>query len=210
MGSGEGHGERTAPRWRKTPMTNVRLFAAVPFVLALVACSAPDPGGPVRPYSSGHSSGSGSGSGASSGSGSGATGGGGGGVGVGGGGSGSGSNDYDAGAVPGSTDYDAGHTPPPSGSDGGGGGGADTGTSTPPTGPLGSCGNPLCGTSLAQCGCRATDSANNTVELGCESGGQCGCFINGQFTAGTASDENGACGLTSSVKARFLSDCTCQ
>lgn len=186
-------------------MMNARLFAALSSVLAIAACSAPDPGGPVRPYSPGHSSGPGSGVGTGTGSNGGATG-----VtsGSGSGGGGSGGVDYDAGPVPGSTDYDSGASAPPSsGKDGGSG--ADAGTNTPPSGALGSCGNPLCGTTLSQCGCRATDSAHNTIELGCQAGGQCGCFSNGQLV-GAASDENGTCGASSAVRARFLSDCACQ
>ena len=184
-------------------MMNARRFAALSSVLAIVACSAPDPGGPVRSYSPGHSSGSGSGSGAGAGTGSNGNGTGGTG---GSGGGGGGGVDYDAGPVPGSTDYDSGAGNPPSSSKDGG---SDAGTNTPPNGPLGSCGNPLCGTTLSQCGCRATDSANNTIELGCQAGGQCGCFSNGQLV-GAASDENGTCGTKSAVKARFLSDCPCQ
>ena len=188
-------------------MINARLFAALSSALAIVACSAPDPGGPARQYSPGHSSGSGSGSGAGAGAGTGSNGSGTGGSG-GSGGGGGGGVDYDAGPVPGSKDYDSGASnPPSSGKDGGSG--ADAGTNTPPSGALGSCGNPLCGTTLSQCGCRATDSANNTIELGCQAGGQCGCFSNGQLV-GAASDENGTCGTTSAVKARFLSDCACQ
>ena len=192
-------------------MMNLRLLAALPFVFAIVApaCSAPDPGGPARAYNAGRSSGSGNGSGgAGGGSGGGSSGPTGGGV-AGGGGGGA-SNDYDASPVPGATDYDSGA--PATRNDGGGGGtgtggGKDAGSGN--SGTLGSCGNPICGTDLNQCGCRATDSANNTIEIGCQAGGQCGCFQNGNFVNGTASAENDACQSNADVKDRFLSDCTC-
>ena len=188
----------------KDAMITLRFLAALPFVFAIVApaCSAPDPAGPARAYA-GHSSGSGSGAGSGAGGGgggAGATGGGGGH----GGGSGGG-NDYDAGPVPGATDYDSG-TPSPGKDAGSAGAGKDAGTGS---GTLGSCGNPICGTDLNQCGCRATDSANNTIEIGCQAGGQCGCFQNGNFVQGTANAENGACQSNADVKQRFLSDCLC-
>jgi len=81
---------------------------------------------------------------------------------------------------------------------------------TPPSkGPLGSCTNPVCGTDLNECGCQATDSSGNTVQMGCQAGGQCICLVN-QNPVGNAFDENGACGAQASTVEQFLTDCTCQ
>jgi hypothetical protein len=82
-------------------------------------------------------------------------------------------------------------------------------TTPPAQGPLGSCGNPVCGTDLDECGCQATDSNGNTVQMGCQAGGQCICLVN-QNPVGNAFDENGACGAQSSTVQQFLADCTCQ
>jgi hypothetical protein len=76
-------------------------------------------------------------------------------------------------------------------------------------GPLGSCTNPICGTDLNECGCQATDSAGNTVQLGCQAGGDCVCLVN-QQTDGQPFPENGACNDPPSTVAQFLTNCTCQ
>jgi hypothetical protein len=114
-------------------------------------------------------------------------------------GSGSGGGSADAGGPQG---YDAGG--PGFFIDSGG-----TGATPTPSGPLGSCGNPLCGTDLTECGCQATDSAGNTVQLGCQAGGQCICLINNNANDAPF-DENGACNAQASTVAAFLANCTCQ
>ena len=115
------------------------------------------------------------------------------------------------GASSGGLTVDAGGTSPV---DSGTGGLPDTGAPTqggnpPAQGPLGSCTNPACGTDSTECGCQATDSAGNTVQLGCESGGQCGCFVNGNLYT-DAFDENGACNDPASTQQQFLAYCSCQ
>ncbi len=76
-----------------------------------------------------------------------------------------------------------------------------------PTGPLGSCSNPACGTDGNECGCQATDSQGNNVQLGCQAGGQCACFVNGNQDT-NAFDENGACGSQSTAERQlFLQYC---
>lgn len=74
-------------------------------------------------------------------------------------------------------------------------------------GPLGSCGNPACGSDGNECGCQATDSQGNTVQLGCQAGGECACFVNG-YQATNAFDENGACGNQQATAQQFLQNCT--
>jgi hypothetical protein len=111
---------------------------------------------------------------------------------------------------------DAGAPPLP---EAGGGSGytidSGTGGITPEAGPpptqgaLGTCGNPLCGTDTNECGCQATDSAGNTVQMGCQAGGECVCLVNQQETDNPF-DENGACGDQTSTAAQFISNCTCQ
>ena len=86
-------------------------------------------------------------------------------------------------------------------------GGYDAGV-PPATGPLGSCGNPAGATDLSECGCTATDSAGNTVQLGCQAGGQCGCFVNQQLHDNPF-DENGACATEPATAQQFLQYCTC-
>jgi hypothetical protein len=86
--------------------------------------------------------------------------------------------------------------------------GTGTGTGTAPSGPPGSCTNPLCGTDGAECGCTATDSEGNTVQLGCQAGGECGCFVNQQLDDNPF-DENGACSVPSSAQQQFLQNCAC-
>jgi hypothetical protein len=88
-------------------------------------------------------------------------------------------------------------------------GGTGSGGNPQPTGPLGSCTNPACGTEINDCGCQATDSAGNTVQLGCQAGGQCGCFVNGNLDS-QPFDENGTCNDQPSVVTAFLTNCTCQ
>ncbi|HEY8040117.1 MAG TPA: hypothetical protein VIF15_10005 [Polyangiaceae bacterium] len=191
--------------------TSIRRFLAVPVAasgLALaVACSNPgaallpatdgwgpsggvvsggghDAGSTSTPPPSPTGGGSGSGGGAGSGSG---------------GGTGTGQMD----ASPGSPD--SGGTVPV----------LDSGTGTkdasppPAKGPLGSCTNPMCGTDTTQCGCTATDSQGNTVQLGCQAGGDCACFVN-QQQVDNAFPENGACADTPSTQQQFLTSCTCQ
>jgi hypothetical protein len=82
-------------------------------------------------------------------------------------------------------------------------------TTPPAQGPLGSCGNPACGTDLNECGCQATDSAGNQVQLGCQAGGQCVCVVNGNVDT-QPFDENGACADPASTAAQFLTNCSCQ
>ncbi len=116
--------------------------------------------------------------------------------------------------------WDGGASNPGQGSgSGAGNGGDDSGVptggdaappTTPPTqGALGTCGNPLCGTDLNEGGCQATDSSGNTVQMGCQAGGECICLVN-QNPVGNAFDENGACGTQASTAAQFLASCTCQ
>jgi hypothetical protein len=92
--------------------------------------------------------------------------------------------------------------------DTGTGGAHDSGVPAAPTGPLGSCGNPACGTDLTECGCTATDSAGNTVQLGCQAGGQCICVTN-QQPQDNPFNENGACTDAPSTAQQFLQFCTC-
>jgi hypothetical protein len=103
---------------------------------------------------------------------------------------------------------------------------ADTGTSTvvdsgpgyfidtstggqTPSGPLGSCTNPACATDGNECGCQATDSQGNTVQLGCQAGGECVCVLNGNVDDNPFS-ENGACNTSQTTAQQFLQYCTCQ
>lgn len=75
------------------------------------------------------------------------------------------------------------------------------------SGPLGSCTNPACGTDGNECGCQATDAQGNTVQLGCQAGGQCACFVNGN-QATNAFDENGACSSQQTAEQQlFLQYC---
>jgi hypothetical protein len=108
------------------------------------------------------------------------------------------------------TAYDAGSPPPAQ----------DAGGGTPPhdaggpgtTGPLGSCTNPACGTDPGQgyCGCTATDSNGNQVQLGCQPGGYCGCFVNQNLVNDTVQPENGLCADTSASQQQFfIQTCTC-
>lgn len=172
---------------------------AVPFVFALASgCSASDPGTGIDSY---HPRG-----GPSS-----ASGGGGAGASNAGGPSGGGTTPS---------------TPPPSGTgvpdappgDAGGGGtspGVDAGggsTGSADAGPTnnatpGTCQNPLCITDGVACGCHATDSQGNKVEIGCQ-GGQCVCIVNGQVDGQPIDDPN-SCDSQSTVKADFLANCTC-
>lgn len=77
----------------------------------------------------------------------------------------------------------------------------------PTTGPLGSCSNPACGTDGNECGCQATDSQGNTVQLGCQAGGLCACFVNGN-QATNAFDENGVCNVDQqAIAQQFLQNC---
>jgi hypothetical protein len=80
---------------------------------------------------------------------------------------------------------------------------------TQPTGALGSCTNPACATDGNECGCQATDSSGNTVQLGCQAGGQCVCVVNGNVDT-QPFDENGACGTSQASQQQFLQYCTCQ
>jgi hypothetical protein len=85
--------------------------------------------------------------------------------------------------------------------------GKDTGT--PTVGALGSCTNPDCSVQGADCFCVAHDSNGNEVQLGCESGGSCGCFDNGQLDNNSVTNENGACGDPTALRAVFASSCNC-
>jgi hypothetical protein len=88
----------------------------------------------------------------------------------------------------------------------------DTSTGTPPTAPtgaLGSCTNPACATDGNECGCQATDSNGDTVQLGCQAGGECVCVLNGNVDTQPFS-ENGACGTSQETAQQFLQFCTCQ
>lgn len=111
--------------------------------------------------------------------------------------------------------WDGGATPPGQGTGSGDDAGPPTGLdAAPPTAPptqgaLGTCGNPLCGTNLNVCGCQATDSSGNTVQMGCQAGGECICLVD-QNPVGNAFDENGACSTQASTAALFLASCTCQ
>ena len=129
-------------------------------------------------------------------------------------------------------------TPPPGGSSGGGtpsssgaatdagvsveadgssaappGGGyfIDSGSTPPPAqgGPLGSCGNPACATDGNECGCQATDSNGNTIQMGCQAGGGCICVVD-QQTTGQPFDEDGACSDQQATAAQFFEYCPCQ
>ncbi|HEX3344021.1 MAG TPA: hypothetical protein VHS09_05580 [Polyangiaceae bacterium] len=121
------------------------------------------------------------------------------------GGSSGGSEPLDAGAPP--VTFEAG---PPVYPDAGYGGGYDAGPTTPPTtGPLGSCGNPACATDGNECGCQATDSNGDTVQMGCQAGGECICLVD-QQTSTPPFDEDGACSAQASTAAQFLASCQCQ
>jgi len=81
----------------------------------------------------------------------------------------------------------------------------DSGSGT--SGPLGSCTNPACGSDGNECGCQATDSNGNNVQLGCEAGGLCACFVNGNQVT-DAFNENGVCSETPQDEAQmFLQYC---
>jgi hypothetical protein len=82
-------------------------------------------------------------------------------------------------------------------------------TSPPTSGPLGTCSNPACGTLTNECGCQATDSSGDTVQMGCQAGGECVCLVDQQVT-GSPFAENGACGDSTSTAAQFLANCPCQ
>ena len=91
-----------------------------------------------------------------------------------------------------------------------GGGYFDSGATPPPTqGALGTCGNPACGTDGNECGCQATDSNGDTVQMGCQAGGQCICLVNQQQSTNPF-DENGACTDQASTASQFISNCQCQ
>ena len=79
---------------------------------------------------------------------------------------------------------------------------------TPPSTTPGSCGNPLCGSTGNECGCTATDGTGAQVQLGCQVGGQCGCFTDQQLQSNTTTDENGACADTTQLKLLFQG-CAC-
>ena len=84
-----------------------------------------------------------------------------------------------------------------------------TGTGTQPTGAVGSCTNPACATDGNECGCQATDSNGNTVQIGCQAGGQCVCVQNGNVDTNPFA-ENGACSTSQATAQQFLQYCTCQ
>ena len=80
----------------------------------------------------------------------------------------------------------------------------------PPTqGALGTCGNPACATDGNECGCQATDSNGDTVQMGCQAGGECVCLVNQQTTT-QPFDENGACSDQASTASQFITNCNCQ
>jgi hypothetical protein len=87
-----------------------------------------------------------------------------------------------------------------------GGSAVEAGT---PTGALGTCGNPDCFTQGADCFCTATASDGTMIQLGCESGGACGCFDNGQLDNNTVVNEVGTCADPSAQRALFASTCGC-
>lgn len=121
-------------------------------------------------------------------------------------GSSSGSTSVDAGSPP--LPFEAGPPVYPDAS--AGGGGFDAGpTPTPPSGALGTCGNPACGTDGNECGCQATDSNGDTVQMGCQAGGECICLVD-QQTSDQPFDENGACTDQASTASQFLANCQCQ
>jgi hypothetical protein len=95
--------------------------------------------------------------------------------------------------------------------DASGGDDVDSGPTTPsPTqGALGTCGNPACATDGNECGCQATDSNGDTVQMGCQAGGECICVVN-QQTTGQPFSENGACSDQSSTASQFITNCQCQ
>ena len=81
---------------------------------------------------------------------------------------------------------------------------------TPPTeGALGTCSNPACATDGNECGCQATDSSGDTVQMGCQAGGECVCLVNQQTTT-QPFDENGACSDQASTASQFITNCNCQ
>lgn len=77
-----------------------------------------------------------------------------------------------------------------------------------PPGTGGTCASPLCATNGNECGCTATDSQGNTVQMGCQAGGECVCLENQQVTT-PPFDEDGACTDPSSSVQQFLQSCTC-
>jgi hypothetical protein len=168
-------------------------WLAVPFVVVFVACSAPDPGtgiGSYKPHS-GSTQGSTTGGGDTS------------------------NNGGTPNNNPTSSQPPLQPNPPEdaggaifvdSGGGNTGGGRPDAGGGTTNAKP-GSCQNPICGTDGVECGCHATDSAGNTVEIGCQ-GGQCVCVINGQVDGQTIDDPN-SCDSSANVKQDFLINCTC-
>lgn len=120
-------------------------------------------------------------------------------------GSSSGGGSFDAGAPP--VTWEAG---PPVYPDSGGGGSVIDSGGTPPTqGALGTCGNPACATDGNECGCQATDSNGDTVQMGCQAGGECICVVN-QQTTDQPFDENGACSDQASTASQFITNCPCQ
>lgn len=88
-----------------------------------------------------------------------------------------------------------------------GGGGKDA--SPPPAAPLGSCANPICGTDTNECGCQATDGAGDTVQMGCQAGGECVCLVSHQQQDHPFPEDN-ACADRASTRAQFLANCACQ
>ncbi|HEY3817249.1 MAG TPA: hypothetical protein VGL81_08770 [Polyangiaceae bacterium] len=94
--------------------------------------------------------------------------------------------------------------------DAGQGGGYEAGPVPPPTtGALGTCGNPACATDGNECGCQATDSNGDTVQMGCQAGGECVCLVDQQVST-QPFDENGACSDQASTASQFISNCQCQ
>ena len=186
-------------------MANLLSLLALPFVIVVgfTACSGGDPGSPIATAQHGRGSG---GTGGATGGGDGGGGNGTNGNGAGGGGGGA-ASDYDAGPTPGGADYDAAAPRPSSDA----GTQSDTGTPAP-NAPLGSCGNPRCGTfgQGGDCGCTARDSNGNQVQLGCNGAqGVCACFTNGQQSTQVVDAPN-ACDTNAATMAEFMSECGCQ
>jgi hypothetical protein len=121
--------------------------------------------------------------------------------------SGGASSSVDAGVPTTPVTFEAG---PPVGPDASGSGsGVDSGPTVPPISGTGICSTPACATDGNECGCQATSPNGQTVQMGCQAGGECICLVDEQPTGQTFS-ENGACSDQTSTASQFVMNCQCQ
>lgn len=120
--------------------------------------------------------------------------------------SGGGSSPVDAGA-PTPVTFEAGPPVEPDAS--GSGSGIDSGPGVPPINGAGICSTPACATDGNECGCQATNPNGQTVQMGCQAGGECICLVD-QQPVGQPFSEDGACSDQTSTASQFVMSCQCQ